>query len=391
MKKSLPLFALVTLLFVIAAWFSVHQRSPEIAVEKEPLFPELADKIQDVAKVEIKTSEHTTVLAAKGDQWVLENRGGYPAFFNRIKPLVIAISKLEIREAKTANPELFSRLQLEDVNTEKAKSKQVILQDAEGNTLASLLVGKDRVNRSDGSTDSLYVRKTGEEQTYLVKGEVMLSAEPADWLENSLIDLSSDRLQSITIKHGGDKTVQASRGDKDSVNYELQNVPDGFKLKSQTTLNSLASAVEELRFDDVNSAAEFKSSNEMLTTIYETFDGLVANIKSTKINDQIWATYSFEYMGEEESGENGESKKPSVKQQVEMLNAKTKGWIYALPSYKGQMLTRVLTDLIIEEGTEKESPKTESSSTDLPPQLPPGITPEMLQNMMPGQGMPAPK
>ena len=387
MKKSLPLFAIITLLFVIAAWFSVSQRTPGTTVEKAPLYPELAGKIQDVARVEIKSAEESTVLSAKGDQWVLENRGGYPAFFSRIKPLVIAISKLEIREAKTANPDLYSRLQVEDVSAEKAKSNLVTLLDAEGKTLASLLIGKERVNRTDGSTNSLYVRKAGEEQSYLAKGAIMLSANPADWLENSLIDLSSDRLKSITIDHGGDKTVQAIREEKGSENYQLQNIPEGFKVKSQATMNSLASAVEELHFDDVNNAADFKWPAETLVTEYETFDGLVASIKSAKIEDQTWAEFSFKFIGKEEPvkpTEDDQNQMPSVKQQAEMLNAKTEGWVYALPKFKAKMLTRSL-DKLINESSDEAAP---AAQTPKPPQgmsmddLPPGITPDMLKEMM---------
>ncbi len=385
MKKSLPLFAIITLLFVIAAWFSVSQRSPGTTVSKAPLYPELAGRIQDVAKVEIKSGDHSTVLAAKGDQWVLENRGGYPAFFSRIKPLVIAISKLEIREAKTANPDLYSRLQVEDVSAEKAKSNLVTLFDAEGKTLASLLIGKERVNRTDGSTNSLYVRKVGEEQSYLVKGAIMLSANPADWLENSLIDLSSDRLKSITIDHGGDKTVQVIREDKSAENYQLQNIPEGFKIKSQATMNSLASAVEELHFDDINSAADFKWPAEILVTEYETFDGLVASIKSAKVEDKTWAEFSFKFTGKEEPvkpAEDGQNQMPSVKQQAEILNAKTKGWVYALPKFKAKMLTRSLDKLINERSTETKPQTPEPPQGMSMDDLPPGVTPEMLKEMM---------
>ena len=390
MKKSLRLFAIITLLFVIAAWFSVNQRSPETAVAKAPLYPELAGKIQDVTKVEIKSGEHSTVLAAKGSQWVLENRGGYPAFFSRIKPLVIAISKLEIREAKTANPDLYSRLQVEEVSEEKAKSKLITLSDAEGKTLASLLIGKERVNRTDGSTNSLYVRKVGEEQSYLVKGAMMLSADPADWLENSLIDLSSDRLKSITIQHGGDETVHAIREEKISENYQLQNIPEGFKIKSQATMNSLASAVGELHFDDVNNAAGFKWPAETLVTEYETFDGLVASIKSAKIEDKTWAEFSFKFIGKEESVkpvEDGKSQMPSVKQQSEMLNSKTKGWVYALPNHKANMLTRSLDKLIIESSVESApAPSSQKPPQGIPSDLPSGISPEMFKEMMSPQG-----
>lgn len=386
MKKSFPILIIVTLLFVIAAWFSVNQRAAETIVEKAPLFPELADKIQNVARVELKSAEHSAILGVKEGQWVLENRGGYPTLFDRIKPLVLSLSKLEIHEAKTANPELFSRLQLEDITTDKAKSKQINLLDTEGNSLASLIVGKERTNRTDGTTDSLYVRKSEETQSYLVKGELMFSADPSDWLENSLINLSSERLHSITIEHGENETVRAIRDDKMAEDYQIQNLPEGFKVKSQTRMNSLAAAVEELRFDDVNNSADFKWPTETLITTYQTFDGLLVRIKTALYKDKTWASFSFEFTGEEgptAEQKDGEKIELTAKKQAELLNAKTKGWVYALPSYKAKMMTRKLVDLIIEE--DKKVPvKAKMDSAGIPTDLPPGITPEMLKNLMPG-------
>lgn len=375
MKKSLPLFATITLLVLIAAWFSVHLRSPETVVKKEPLYPELVSMIKDINLIEIKSHDDTTVLAAKGDQWVLKNRGGYPAIFNRIKPLVLAISELEIREAKTSNPEWYSRLQVEDVTAEKAKSRQITLLDAKGDIIASLLVGKERVNRSDGRIDSLYVRKAGEQQSYLVKGDILVSADPTDWLDNQLIDLASDRLQSILIDHGNDKTVRASRSDKDEINYQLENIPSGFKLKSQTTVNGLASAVEALRFDDVKSSENFTWPEKTLKTVYKTFDGLIANVRSTKIDDKVWAAFSFEFAGSDAAGAQSdkpeeEAKQPTVQEQVKQLNAITAAWVYALPAYKGEMLTRSMDDFIIEEGQESEEVKAPEAAPGM--MMPPG-------------------
>ncbi len=392
MKKSLSIFAIITLLFVIAAWFSVQHRSPETVMEKEPLFPQLADQIQQITSVEIKTGKNTVTLEKLGDKWVVKNRGGYPALVNRIKPLVIAISKLEIREAKTANPALYSRLQVEDVTSKKAKSRQVTLMDKDGNILASLLIGKERVNRSDGTVDSIYVRRAGEKQSYLVKGKVVLSDEPVEWMDNSLIDLASDRLKSITIEHGGDKTVRVSRKEKDDVDYVLQNIPEGYEVRSQTTVNSLASVVEDLQFNDVNSAKSFKWPDQTLTTVYETFDGLVMKVKSAKIDDQVWAEFSFDYKGEETSsgseGKDNKSKKPSAKEQAEILGRKTSGWVYALPAYKGKMLRRSLDELIIEKG-KKPDISTQKEAQNKPSVLPSGTSPEVL--MKNGQGSPKSK
>ncbi len=381
MNKSLSIFAIITAVCVVLAWFVVDQRSPTTLVEKVKLYPDLASKIQDVTHIEIKSNDQTALLTTKDNTWVLENQGNYPASFNRIRPLVLAISALEIREAKTANPERYARLQVEDVTQEKAKSNQVTLKDTEGNVIADLLIGKERMNKTTGSVDSLYVRKIDDPQSYLVRGSVVASADPADWLDNKVVDFAADRLKSITIDHGDDKTVKLTRSNRDDVDYTLENIPEGYKTKSQTTIKSSASAIQGLRFDDVTNLAAFTWPESIVTTTYETFDGFVVTVKSALKDEKVWANFSIsanDFDGDEEA-------KKSLEEELKTLRDRTEAWVYALPTYKADQLRRELDDLIVEEGVELPPEPASAPPGMMPPGgLPEGFPPGM-QGMMPPQ------
>lgn len=377
MNKSLSLFALVTAVSVLLAWLVVQSRSPETVLEKQALYPDLASQLSDVEQIEIQSADHHTVLKAENDQWVLENKGGYPANMQRIRPLVLSLSALQIREAKTANPERYSRLQVEDVDAEKAESRRITLKNAQGDVIADLLVGKDRLNKTTGSIDSLYVRKADDAQSYLVSGEVIAAADPADWVDNQVIDIAPEGIASIEITQAGDQSVSLTRTSPDDIDYTLANIPEGYKTKSQTTIKSIASAIQGLRFDDVNAAADFTWPKGTIDTQFVSFDGLVISIKSAEIDEKVWAQFSYSM---NDSQAESEEAKSTLQKQLADLNSRTGNWVYALPTFKANQLRRSLADLIIDENAETPPEQ---------PTMPPGMMPQGMEGMMGPGGMPA--
>jgi hypothetical protein len=183
-KKSLAVLAIITLVIGAAAWYLTEQRLPKTELTKRPLYPELLNRVNDIARIEVKTKDQDTVLAKQAEQWVIENRSRYPALFEKVKGAVLAIADLEILEGKTKNKELYPRLGVEDIGTQGASSRQVVLLDQGGQPLAALIVGKKRTATSGRSIPAFYVRKVGEPQALLVKGELEeLPEKPMDWAD----------------------------------------------------------------------------------------------------------------------------------------------------------------------------------------------------------------
>ena len=381
-KRSVSLLAFITLCIIVAAWVITQQRAPETSIQTSRLFPDLLNQVNDVAKIEVGSKEHKTVIVKQGGGWALESRNNYPALFKTVKGAIMTLAGLEIVEEKTKNKELYPRLGVEDINAEGAISRQITLLDQGGKSLASLIIGKNRESEATMGSAGFYVRRSNEDQAWLVKGEFDVSANPTDWIDTTLFSIDSARISEITIQHSGQASIHLARKDQKATDYTLATVPTGFKVKSQVALNSLATALEALNLDDVLPQAGFTPSGDPVVTTLRTFDGLVATAMTNKLNDRIHARFAFSYdadyakqhqppvenaieesktqhtSGQERSEK--EASKPaepvqdvgktepkrSVEQEVASLNEKTKDWVYILPTFKAALLQKKQDELI---------------------------------------------
>jgi hypothetical protein len=412
-KKSLAILAIITLVIGTAAWYLTEQRLPKTELAKRPLYPELLNRVNDIARIEVKTKDQGTVLVKQGEQWVIENRSRYPALFEKVKGAVLAIADLEILEGKTKNKELYPRLGVEDIGTEGASSRQVVLLDQGGQPLTALIVGKKRTATSGRSIPAFYVRKVGEPQALLVKGELDMPEKPIDWADQSLLNIDAKRIRAITIEPPGQGPLQIHRKDASIQDFTLDNILKGTKLKSQTTLNGLASTLEFLQFEDVVTRASFTPPPNPTVTTLRTFDGLIAKVTTANLNDKAHASFEFAYDAEaaaqaketpaaEETKPSADAAakpavsnqpakaetpktetRPSVEEEAARLNEKTRDWVYILPGYKATLLTKTLSDLTAPEA------KAEDAKKEGEPQANEGIPPKSPAE--PSSALPAPE
>lgn len=413
-KKSFTILAAVTAVVVIAAVIVTRRQAPETTLKTTALYPGLVNKVNDVERIQVKSADNETDIRRKGDSWVIANRGGFPPVLEKVKGLVLNIAQLRVLDTKTHNPKKYYRLHLQDVSAKGSKAIQVILYGAKDKQMASLLIGKRRAARGDADMQALYVRKTGDPQSLLVQGNVDVSATPSDWMQHDLTDIKASRIQEIDIDPAqGDKVV--IRKDKpDDKLLRIENIPDGKVVKSQVVVESLASALQELQFDDAGSPAVFKLPEKHAVNTYHTFDGLVAKVSSAVVDGKTHAAFSFSYdaaaakayqaahkakkagdkgndsgAGKKNGAHTGQAQKPkeTVEQEVKRLNAATKGWVYVLPGFKGELLSKNLADLtkakpkevptrVIGPNTKPtKKPPPGMSAPNQPPALPPGMQP----------------
>lgn len=379
MKSKSLIAVAATLLVAGAAWYVSHLRAPETDVGTPPLFPDLVSKVNDVKRVEIDSRANRAVLVGDGAAWRIENRDGYPARFEDVKRAILALGELRIIEPKTRLPEMYTHIGVEDVAAEDSKSTQVTLKDATGGTIASLIVGKERAASSGPIKAARYVRKAGEEQSYLVEGELTLQADPLAWTDRSLLSVPAARIREVVIEHPGKDPVRMSRQKAADIDLSLDGVPSGYKVRSTATVTSLASALEELRFDDVRAGGNVAFPADAIVTTLKGFDGLIARVKTATVDGRTYSQFAFEFDpaavtadaaeiakqpevpelplpgGENEAASGTEAAKPvqSVADEVKGLNERVQNWAFVLPDFKQAMLTKTLDDLVAKIELEK--------------------------------------
>jgi hypothetical protein len=375
------ILAVTTVILVIAAWVATVQRLPETVLERRILYPDLLAGINDVARLEISSKDEHTTLRQEDGRWIIENRGGYPAMFEEIKRTLVNVADLKVREGKTSKPELYSKLSVEDLDQPDAQSIRLTLQDDAGEVLADLLVGKQPTSTANRDLASLYVRPVGQKQALLVDGELRVSADPSDWLDNNLLNIDASRLATMRIKHPTGEEVVIEKPDPVATDYDLAGIPEGKEVKSKSLLNSQMTVLSDLRFDDVFPAADldFPESTAIQSRL-QAFDGLIVKVETADTDVGTLSRFSFSaepgLQRDTESSQDGErgieDKHKSVADEVSELNERVSGWLYKLPEFQVKKLSRT-TDELLKDESQAPTAATPSSLEQDPQQQPPHL------------------
>jgi len=182
-------------------------------LDGKPLFPDFKDPL--LAKtLEIKQFDEVQARATpfvvtqqSGGSWTIPSHGDYPADAEaQLKNVAEVLSDLKIigvasdkaTEDKKKEHELFG---VSDPSTADVGSKGVgtlvAMQDAKGNDLLRMIVGKEVA----GATNQRFVRKPSEDLVYVTS--IDLSKLPTDfdkWIEKDLLKLSTFDVSNVEIK-----------------------------------------------------------------------------------------------------------------------------------------------------------------------------------------------
>ena len=178
----------------------------------KPLFPDFKDTF-DAKSLEIKQFDDATARArafmvsqnAKG-QWTIPSHGGYPADAeSQLKAVAEALADLKVVDIVNANSEspAADHAQYGVLDPTKAEvgvtgvGTLITMQDAKGNDLIKLIVGKQDAN----SKDLRFVRKPSEDLVYVTTIDLTkLPTEFDKWIEKDLLKISTFDVARVTLK-----------------------------------------------------------------------------------------------------------------------------------------------------------------------------------------------
>lgn len=336
-SKGLIVLAVVTALSAAAAAVAQYQRAVATVAGAggETLLPGLMERINDVAAIRVERGAETLNLAREDGRWRLAEKGGYPARFEAVKTALVALARLQTIEAKTAKPELYPKLQVEDPGAAEAKSTRLTMHDGGGETLGTLIVGKTRDGAAGAGRAGVYVRRPDEARAWLADGDPQLPDDAVDWLDRDLIDLARDRIASARLEPPEGAVVALGRADESQKDFTLAGVPEDRKVKSMGAVNAVAWTLEGLRFDDVAPAKEVDFADAAGAATFATFDGLTVRVTLAAKDDASWVRI-----------EPSAADDAKVREEAAAIRARTDGWAFRLPDYKLDKLRTPLADLI---------------------------------------------
>lgn len=384
-SKTLLMLAGITLVVIIGAVFVGQERKDKPVQAGELVFPDLMARINEIVEVTIETKEETVTLIQKDHTWTVKEKGGYAADFEKIKPVLIGMAELRIREPKTKNPDLYEKLGLQDKDAEGSSSTALTLKAQGTNAVATLILGNQRPGKGTPGKSDMYIRKPDDPQTWLVSGKLPIEKVPGEWLEKDLLKIANKRIQQVRVTHSNGETLSVYKDTPDALDFKVRDIPKGKKVSSQFNVNNVATSIAQLQMEDVKKAGDVEfSAKSGIQAVVETFDGLRLTVQTMSkdeiILSKITTTFDPALIYKEPEKESSENTKASsekskdgtqdgeeqekktpvtkesvlkteeeVQKEVAALNTKFKDWIFELPKFRVENFSKKKNDLISKE------------------------------------------
>src|SRR5262249_47934205 len=148
-----------------------------------------------------------------------------------------------------ANPEWHGQLGL-GAPEKGGDATEITLMDASGKPLAAVLVGKGADVVDAMGRGAIYVRKAGDDQTWLARGYLMAKPALADWLNKNIVNVGRERIQEVDVTPTTGAAYVVSRARKDVPEFSVQKLPAGRALAFESAADAPASAIVGLSFED---------------------------------------------------------------------------------------------------------------------------------------------
>jgi hypothetical protein len=207
MNRKQFLILLVLVLLLGGAGLIIHQRGSRSWEDSAStlggkLLPNLP--VNDIAQITLQAGTNQLHLVRTDNRWRVYERGNYPANFSQISDWILKLADLKIAQNQDVGPSQLARFALLPPGPATNTATLVELADANGKTLASLLLGKKHLKKSTGAQpmmglgdqawpDGRYVMVGANRTTLDVIADPLDNAEPKpdQWLSKDFLNVEN--------------------------------------------------------------------------------------------------------------------------------------------------------------------------------------------------------
>lgn len=334
------------------------------------LLPALADDLDQITQVTIvgAGSEPIATLQRGEDaNWSIAEKAGYPADVEKVHHTLISLAEGRIVEPKTANPDFYDRLGVEDVSSGDAAGVAVTLTGTD--SPVDVIIGN-----SEGASQR-YVRIAEQAESFLIDRDPEVGSETSDWLATEILAIPGPRTARVTVTHPDGEVVSVSKADPDQTNFDVEAMPEGRELQYASIANVMGTVLSNLGLQDVEPLTD--ADIPVTVTEWVTFDGLVITAESFERDDEPWVAFRAQYLppAEAPAEETGSGAVPipeadaertmdepvdgevpaddaanddgtDVAAEAQELEQRLAGWRYRIASYQYDQMTRRMDDLL---------------------------------------------
>jgi hypothetical protein len=312
------------------------------------MFPDLTAKLKDARRIEITSKGKVTVIELKNGVWGVADRGGYPVEEPKLRGLLTSLTELRLTEPRTTNPAEFSRLGVEDPAADTTGTANLLrVLDGDGKPIVSVIVGHRRMRTRGDVPEEVYVRRPGDNQSWLAEGSLQADADPQVWLNRDIVNISHALVTKVVATKNG-ATIELTRdGEKLKVTQ-----PAEYPKLEDYKLDDVGRALENLTFQDVKPDKE-PIGDKVGDAVFTTSDGLNIAVTINHLGKDSWTRFAV-------------TAPDRNKPEAERLNAKLAGWAFETGAWKDQSLDPSLDDLKAPPPAKSEAPAAEAPKAEAP-------------------------
>lgn len=354
MKKSRLLVLVVAAAILVGlAFLSGRARNPHKPQQIGK--PVLADlPLNDVQRIEISHAEKRVTLANSDDGWVVQSLFNYPADFGKIRDTLLIVRDLTVGDVPRG------------VTLDPAGTTLVDLQNKAGKSLATLRLGevRNKPNNDEGwsAPDGRSLAVNTDDTVFLVKDPLSAFVPDAKtWINTEIVNLPSSEIAAIAFA-GPDGAFTLDRA---SGSLQLS----GLGLATNETFDAskaygAESALNYLRLADLADPALSDDQTGMATGHTYTVTTKTGEIYTARIGTAAPGRSDryFKFaVGAQPVSTNAVDIAATTRKAAD-LNAKVSPWLYLIPSWSADNMTRSRTYFI--KSPEPATPATDAVATD---------------------------
>jgi len=240
-NQKLGILAIVAAVMVVWAAVQSQMANRKHAEVSGPTYLIQGLDSTDIASIVVGQGKDTVKIErGKDGQFVVANKGNYPADAKQISELITKSLEIKTSEAYTADPKNHEEL---EVTEEKARSVVKFFKE-DGSLLAGVIVGK-----SQEAGQNTFVRLASEDQVYVTENAPWFRSKAVEFINQEIASVKREDVNAVTVTTPeGTYTLRPQQGGDGVL---LADLPADKKLKDSDA-KSVFNALASLRFEDVN-------------------------------------------------------------------------------------------------------------------------------------------
>jgi len=311
-----------------------------------------------IAKISVRASENSVTLKRNQNSFVVAQKAGYPAQASKINNLITNVLDIRTGELITNNPDNFS-----DLGVKEDNAHDIIKFFDDSNQLITGVIMGQKSNSPGG-----YVRTVNSNEVYAVQTIPRINSSAMNYINKNLIQVQKDEIVQVDVTDPNGTYSLTSEPNNSEI--KLVEIPED-KQQKASEIKGVFTALSELSFTDV------RKDTDELEFEYKYICRLQNELKYTldiaKKDDKYYLKTGVQFTGSKQiykavgTESEQELKKKEAKllaiENAERFNNKHIGWIYEIPGYKAQNLTKSLNDLLEDKGKKDSEQKEESNNS----------------------------